>query len=109
MRRDPHAMTGTELRVGSAADTRTKTLSARPRCAVCGKPVEEFTEDEGYLDRFVVFTARCHGQSERVWIELTVVKAGAINFGLAFVPSNALAAPETPKQLAAVAGAKDSR
>jgi hypothetical protein len=61
-------------------------VSALPTCAVCGQPVERMeSEDDDFMGRRV-FTARCHGESERVVVahgDLT----GAITFGMAFTTS----------------------
>jgi hypothetical protein len=83
--------TGTELKAGAAGGSRAKAIRARPTCAVCHRPVEEFTEEVGYLDRFVVFTARCHGEVERARVEMEMAEDGRLDFGLAFVPKNVLA------------------
>lgn len=56
-------LTGAQVKK-AASSSKPRTLSARPRCAICDKPVEEFTEEEGFLDRFVMFVARCHGEVE---------------------------------------------
>jgi hypothetical protein len=89
----PPPLTGAQLKGAMTSSSRPKTLQARPRCALCDKPVEEFTEEEGFLDRMVVFVARCHGETERVKIGIEVLHNGGIDFGLAFVPKNQLAAP----------------
>jgi hypothetical protein len=100
-------MTGTQIKAGTASSSRPRRLASRPDCALCGKPVEDFTEEEGFLDRFMVFTARCHGEKERIRVELEVIKDGRVSFGLAFVPENRLPAPPAPRALAPVPG--DSR
>lgn len=96
---NPAALTGTQIKAGTASSSRPKRLASRPDCALCGKPVEDFTEEEGFLDRFVVFIARCHGETQRVRVELETIKDGRVDFGLAFVPENRLAAAPAPRQL----------
>ena len=94
-------LTGTQIKAGTAPTSREKVVQARPTCAVCGKPVEEFTEEDGFLDRYRVFTARCHGEREQVRVELELVHDDKIQFGLAFVPKNMLAAPAPQRLLGA--------
>jgi len=79
--------------VAAVGSSHARSLKARPTCAVCGKLVESFTEEEGFLDKFVVFTARCHGAAERVRISLEDLDDSRIDFGLAFVSKNQIAEP----------------
>jgi hypothetical protein len=74
-------------------------LRARPACAVCGAPVESFTEEDGAgaLAGFVLFVARCHGAVERQKVRRSLTKG--LNFGAAFVPKNRLGASEPPRAL----------
>jgi hypothetical protein len=68
-------------------------LQARPTCAVCQTPVEEFTEEDltGTLAGRVAFVARCHGSVDRivVWKHQT----RGLNFGTAFSDPTRLSAP----------------
>lgn len=63
-------------------------LQARPTCAVCDKPVEEFTEEDltGTLSGRVAFVARCHGASQRIVVWKSQTRG--LNFGTAFADSS---------------------
>lgn len=71
-----------------------RSLKSRPTCDLCQKPVEEFTEEEGdgTLDGFVIFTARCHGRTERQKLRRSLTKG--LNFDKAFHVTLELSAPE---------------
>ena len=54
----------------------------RPTCARCGHPVDFFEEVyESHIDK-IIFTVRCHGDSERV--VLSPSEAVSLRFGEAF-------------------------
>ena len=79
-----------ERRARYAALSSQPVRKARPTCAICMVPVEEFYEcEDAGLDR-VIFIAVCHGARERVVVEgnLTVR-----DLGLAFVPEGPPALP----------------
>ena len=80
-----------------------KELHARPICALCRKPVESFTEEEGTgaLRGFVLFVARCHGDVERQKVGRGDTRG--LNFGAAFA-SNLLAGSPTPRSLPPIPG-----
>jgi hypothetical protein len=61
-----------------------------PICDVCNRPVDAFEEiHEDFIDK-VIFTARCHGQTERVSVSTSEL-CGSITLGRAFVASKMLA------------------
>jgi len=65
-----------------------KHLKSRPTCAVCGTPVESFTEEKDQALLQVVFVARCHGDQERVRLDSEVLQStSSVSFGLAFAAS----------------------
>jgi len=57
-----------------------KELAARPRCALCRRPVQSFVEEEIFGRLRLV--ARCHGDREVV--ELAPSEATGLVFGDAF-------------------------
>lgn len=63
---------------------RARKLQTRPTCAVCGRPVESFTEEEDDVIGEVIFVARCHGRREVQRAPGIVVGSCAVSFGLAF-------------------------
>lgn len=77
-------------------------LSARPTCAVCGKPVERFTEEENELTQCIRFTAYCHGQRERIELPAEVAMAcKSITLGVAFAPTRLLEPGHQPDRTCA--------
>lgn len=62
-------------------------LKTLPTCARCGRPVDKLTE---YYDEFmarVCYVAHCHGERERVDIDVELLKFlgdSGISFGVAF-------------------------
>lgn len=62
-------------------------LAARPRCAVCGRPVERMTEEEDTCRDVVIFTAWCHGQRDTVKLDAGDPRLKGITFGVAFASS----------------------
>jgi hypothetical protein len=75
-------------------------LRARPTCAVCRQPVEDFTEeqpDTGALRGFAIFVARCHGAIERQRVDRRLLRG--LNFGMAFADPGALAPADEPRAL----------
>jgi hypothetical protein len=71
---------------------------AYPTCAVCKKPVDELTVEDGIMFDGRIFTVRCHGQTEQVRVSMRdieeMLRAGQsrLYLGEAF-------APKTPLQL----------
>ena len=64
----------------------TRSLTAKPKCAVCGVPVAEMLEDDDGSE--VIFTAVCHGQRERVRLRASEARLiGKLDFGVAFASS----------------------
>ena len=76
-------------------------VTARPTCAVCLRPVEQFTEEEDAFREKWILVAVCHGERERVVIDFDDVKSGPITMGLAFAGS--------PRRLASSAGHQAGR
>jgi hypothetical protein len=68
---------------------------ARPTCALCNKPVEEFYEAHDPFLARVVFVARCHGESQRIALDEQEIdeSRGKLDLGLAFVPEGPPALP----------------
>ena len=60
------------------------TLTARPICAVCKRPVDSFVEEQDPFADRITFIARCHGERERVTLEGKEV-VRSLDFGMAFV------------------------
>lgn len=62
-------------------------MTARPICAVCAVPVESLSEDRDAWEG-VVWTARCHGEVERVVLsEEELRTVSRIEFVQAFADS----------------------
>ncbi len=59
-------------------------LTARPKCAVCVRPVDRMTEEEDTYRDVVIFTASCHGERERIVIPMGDERLKGISFGVAF-------------------------
>jgi len=67
---------------------KTRNLGAKPMCAVCGRPVEAMLEEHDEFTQRVLFTAVCHGQRERVRVDVEVLQGvRGIAFGVAFSSS----------------------
>lgn len=65
-----------------------KELTARPICDRCNKPVEQFVEAFDDFAQRVIYVARCHGESERVDIDVKTIEAARKwdpQFGRAFL------------------------
>ena len=59
-------------------------MTLRPICAVCHRAVEAFvTEEDAFMQR-VTFTARCHGETQRVVLDMAEVASGPVFIGKAF-------------------------
>lgn len=67
-----------------------------PTCAVCNKPVERMTRDEGPMMRKLTFVVECHGEVESVDLLASelVDAAERIKFTRAFASSRLLPAPK---------------
>lgn len=63
-------------------------LTARPICGVCRRAVEKMTEEEDTYREVVIFTARCHGESERIVIPMGDHRLKGISFGRRTVMSS---------------------
>lgn len=59
-----------------------RSLASRPVCGLCGKPVEEMTEEHDELREEVTFTARCHGARESQTVPAQLIRSVA--FTVAF-------------------------
>lgn len=63
-------------------------VKGRPICAKCGKPVERIERRDDYLSRVIVFTAFCHGETEKTTLALkdllTFIPDAGIEFTEAF-------------------------